>query len=227
MAENTTSSEPIGTDQQAKPVATERPKLSGGILVSSRQKGNPILKFVRNVPWEFTDSIVPDYVIGQNACALYLSLKYHTLNPNYIHERLKLLGNASYNLRILLVQVDVQEPHHVLKQLMRICILAELTLMLAWSPEEAGKILETYKMFESKPPDMIMEKSNPDPHSKMVDTLTTVKSVNKTDAVTLLTTFGSLEKIVKASVEDLTLCPGFGPQKAQRLNKVLNMPFKK
>lgn len=59
MAENTTSSEPIGTDQQAKPVATERPKLSGGILVSSRQKGNPILKFVRNVPWEFTDSIVP------------------------------------------------------------------------------------------------------------------------------------------------------------------------
>jgi len=44
-------------------------------------------------------------------------------------------------------------------------------------------------MFESEPPDMIMEKSNPDPHSKMVDTLTTVKSVNKTDAVTLLVIF--------------------------------------
>jgi len=29
---------------------------------------------------------------------------------------------------------------------MRICILAELTLMLAWSPEEAGKILEIYKV---------------------------------------------------------------------------------
>ena len=82
--------------------------------------------------------------------------------------------------------MDVQEPHHVLKQLMRICILAELTLMLAWSPEEAGKILEIYKMFENKPPDLIMEKSNPDPHSKMVDALTTVKSVNKTDAVTLM-----------------------------------------
>ena len=59
MAENTTSSAPTGTDEQAKPVAAERPKLSGGILVSSRQKGNPILKFVRNVPWEFTDTIVP------------------------------------------------------------------------------------------------------------------------------------------------------------------------
>ena len=40
-------------------------------------------------------------------------------------------------------------------------------------------------------------------------------------------TFGSLEKIVKAPVEELTMCPGFGPQKAQRLKKVLDMPFKK
>ena len=82
-------------------------------------------------------------------------------------------------------------------------------------------------MYENKPPDMIMEKSNPNPHSKLVDALTTVKSVNKTDAVTLMNTFGSLENITKASVEDLTLCPGFGPQKAQRLSKVLNTPFRK
>ena len=67
----------------------------------------------------------------------------------------------------------------------------------------------------------------PDPYSKLIDALTSVKSVNKTDAVTLLTTFGSLENIVKASIEDLTLCPGFGPQKAQRLHKVLHQTFKR
>ncbi len=61
MAENT-ASEPTGADEQTKP-ASERPKLSGGILVSTRQKGNPILKFVRNVPWEFTESIVPGKII--------------------------------------------------------------------------------------------------------------------------------------------------------------------
>lgn len=86
--------------------AVEKPKISGGILVSARQRGNPILKFVRSVTWEFTDSIVPDYVIGQNSCALYLSLKYHTLNPNYIHERLNQLGTKAYVLRVLLVQVE-------------------------------------------------------------------------------------------------------------------------
>ena len=207
-------------DNSAKPN-----KITGSITVSSRQRGNPILKSIRLVPWEFSDSIVSDYVSGSKSAALYLSLKYHTLNPNYIHERLK--SFTGFELRILLVQVDISEPHHALKQLMRICILSELTLILAWSHDEAGKILETYKTSESKPPDLIMEKSNPDPYSKLVDALTSVKSVNKTDAVTLLTTFGSLENIVKASIEDLTLCPGFGPQKAQRLHKVLHQTFKR
>ena len=77
---------------------------------------------------------------------------------------------------MLLVQVDVKESHHALRQLMRVAILCDLTLMLAWSHQEAGQILETYKAMEDKPADMIMEKSNPDPHSKLVDALTSVKS---------------------------------------------------
>eukprot|EP00041_Stephanoeca_diplocostata_P015156 m.287514 g.287514 ORF g.287514 m.287514 type:complete len:101 (-) comp19948_c0_seq3:116-418(-) len=57
--------------------------------------------------------------------------------------------------------------------------------------------------------------------------LTTVKSVNKTDTVTLLSTFGSLRDIMQASTDDLRLCPGFGDQKAERLHTVLHTPFKK
>jgi len=37
----------------------------------SPQKGNPVLKYIRNVPWEFGD-IIPDYQLGQTSCALYL-----------------------------------------------------------------------------------------------------------------------------------------------------------
>ena len=126
---------------------------------------------------------------------------------------------------MLLVQVDVKDPHHVLKQLMRLAILSELTLILAWSHEEAAKVIETYKIFEHKPPDMIMEKSGTEPHEKMIEALTSVKSVNKTDAVTLLGTFRTLEALVRASPEDLALCPGFGPNKAKKLHKVLHEPF--
>ena len=78
----------------------KRPKLSGSIVVSSRQRGNPILKSIRLVPWEFSDTIVPDYIIGAKAGALYLSVRYHQLNPDYVHERLKTF--TGFELRILL-----------------------------------------------------------------------------------------------------------------------------
>ncbi|XP_012224394.1 DNA excision repair protein ERCC-1 isoform X1 [Linepithema humile] len=196
---------------------------TNAVLVSQKQKGNPLLKFITNVPWEYSD-IVPDYVMGNTTCALFLSIRYHQLNPDYIHERLKLLSNA-YNLRVLLVQIDVADPHHALKHLTRISILADMTIMLAWSAEDAGKIIETYKRYETKPPDDIMERSDTAPHQKLVSALTTVRSVNKTDASTLLTTFGTLADIVKAQSNTLAFCPGFGLHKAQKLHKVLHEPF--
>lgn len=40
--------------------------------------------------------------------------------------------------------------------------------MLAWSVEDAGKIIETYKAYENKPPDVIMERSDTAPHQKVI-----------------------------------------------------------
>ncbi|TGZ52536.1 DNA excision repair protein ERCC-1 [Temnothorax longispinosus] len=131
------------------------------VFVSPKQKGNPLLKYITNVPWEYSD-IVPDYVMGKTTCALFLSIRYHQLNPDYIHERLKLLANA-YNLRVLLVQ--------------------------------------------------------------LINALTTVKSINKTDATTLLTTFDTLADIVRAHPNTLALCPGFGLHKAQKLHRILHESF--
>ncbi len=64
---------------------------------------------------------------------------------------------------------------------------------------------------------------------QVIDSLTTVKKVNKTDAATLLNNFKvstafmadpscmlifqTMEKLVQASKEELTMCPGLGPQK--------------
>lgn len=217
-----------GEGQRSDPGLNLGPKPVGSgssIVVSPRQRGNPILKFVRSVPWEFGE-VVPDYVLGQTTCALFLSLRYHNLNPNYIHDRLKQLGQT-FTLRVLLVQVDVKDPHHSLKELARICIMADCTLILAWSPEEAGRYLETYKSYEKKPADLLKEQVEKNYLSKVTDCLTTVKSINKTDAITLLSTFSSVEGIICASKEDLVLCPGLGPQKARRLYDVLHKPFLK
>ncbi|XP_074876408.1 DNA excision repair protein ERCC-1 [Buteo buteo] len=215
-----------GSARDVPPLSVLKPGAkSSSIIVSPRQRGNPVLKFIRNVPWEFGD-VVPDYVLGQSTCALFLSLRYHHLNPGYIHDRLRHLGR-SYGLQLLLLQVDVKDPHQALKELAKICILADCTLLLAWSPEEAGRYLETYKAYEQKPADLLKERVEQDFLSRMTDCLTSIKSVNKTDALSLLTTFGSLAAMVDASREDLSLCPGVGPQKAKRLFDVLHEPFLK
>ncbi|XP_075581563.1 LOW QUALITY PROTEIN: DNA excision repair protein ERCC-1 [Pelecanus crispus] len=215
-----------GSPGAVPPLPVLRPGAkSSSIVVSPRQRGNPVLKFIRNVPWEFGD-IVSDYVLGQSTCALFLSLRYHHLNPGYIHDRLRHLGR-SYGLQLLLLQVDVKDPQHALKELAKVCILADCTLLLAWSPEEAGRYLETYKAYEQKPPDLLKERVEQDFLSRMTDCLTSIKSVNKTDVLSLLNAFGSLAAMVDASREDLSLCPGVGPQKAKRLFDVLHEPFLK
>ncbi|XP_034829544.1 DNA excision repair protein ERCC-1 isoform X3 [Maniola hyperantus] len=193
--------------------------------VHYNQRGNPLLKFIKCVPWEY-DEIIPDYEIGKAICILFLSVRYHNLNPDYIHNRLKELGKK-YELRVLLVQVDLKDPHTALKNLTRICLLTDMTLMLAWSPEEAAKIVENYKIFENKPPDTIMEKIENDPHQKIINALSSVKPVNKTDAMTLITRFSTLENIIKATETQLAECPGFGATKAKKLYKALHEPFLK
>uniref|UniRef100_A0A2K5PLB4 ERCC excision repair 1, endonuclease non-catalytic subunit n=1 Tax=Cebus imitator TaxID=2715852 RepID=A0A2K5PLB4_CEBIM len=195
---------PTGSEPLAEETPNQAPKpgaKSNSIIVSPRQRGNPVLKFVRNVPWEFGD-VIPDYVLGQSTCALFLSLRYHNLHPDYIHARLQNLGK-NFALRVLLIQVDVKDPQQALKELAKMCILADCTLILAWSPEEAGRYLETYKAYEQKPADLLMEKLEQDFVSR------------------------SLEQLIAASREDLALCPGLGPQKARRLFDVLHEPFLK
>lgn len=42
-----------------------------------------------------------------------------------------------------------------------------MTLILAWSAEEAGKIIETYKIYENKPADTIRDKCEDSPYLKV------------------------------------------------------------
>lgn len=68
--------------------------------------------------------------------------------------------------------------------------------MLAFSIEEAARYLETFKVYENKPASSIMEKVGEDYMAKFVDVLTSIRSVNKTDAGTLACNFGSLKALV-------------------------------
>ena len=110
------------------------------ILVNRRQEGNPLLKCIRNVRWQYRD-VIPDYQLGLTSCAIFLSLRcfpwyaqhnadmrhtasvlrrddacrFHLLKPEYIYHRIKQL-QKSFQLRIILCYVDVDDVVEALGQ---------------------------------------------------------------------------------------------------------------
>ncbi|KAL9931900.1 hypothetical protein V8E36_009215 [Tilletia maclaganii] len=206
------------------------PRIAGGqgsgntILVNSCQKGNPILQFVRNVGWEYGD-IVPDYQVGVSSCILFLSLRYHRLHPEYIHTRIQKLQQM-YTLRVLLVMCDVNDHQAAIKEITKIAVIHNLTIVVAWSAEEAGRYVESYKILEHKPADVIKERISDDYMSQLTAVLTSIRGVNKTDVTTLLSNFGSLHRIANASPSHLLMCPGFGDIKVRRLREAFSQPFR-
>lgn len=187
------------------------------IQVSNKIKGHSILNHIKLYGLKY-DDIQPDFILNDSTCAVILSLKYHNLYPNYIYEKLSSVGKK-YRLQILLIFADINDPHSALKELSKACLLAEWTMMCCWSVEEGAKIIETYKSSEKKSASSIMEKplsetsTAQDKAKCVVEALSKVKSINKTDGLSLVANFESLDKIVKASYEQLTLCPGLGPLK--------------
>jgi DNA excision repair protein ERCC-1 len=55
------------------------------------------------VAWRYGD-IEPDFIVGAAAAALYISVQYHLLHPNYLKSRLVGLS-GKFRVRILLVHV--------------------------------------------------------------------------------------------------------------------------
>ena len=62
-------------------------------------------------------------------------------------------------IRVLLTLVDVKEPRHCIKELEKIAIVSNLSMVLCWSNEEVARYLETFKAYEFKSAEAIMEKA--------------------------------------------------------------------
>jgi DNA repair protein Rad10 len=126
------------------PAARDPPPNPAMITVSRRQEGNPVLRLLRHARWQFGD-VAPDFLLGAATAALFLSLRFHLLRPEYLHGRLRELGRA-FRLRIVLVLVDAEDAAAPLADVTRACIAHEATLLCAFSALEAARYLETLKM---------------------------------------------------------------------------------
>jgi DNA excision repair protein ERCC-1 len=210
--------------QQPKPQALPARAGPSSILVSPRQKGNPILNSVKATAWEYSD-IPADYVLGATTCALFLSLKYHRLHPEYIYNRIRDL-KGQYDLRIVLTMVDVDNHEDSLRELSKTSLVNNVTIMLCWSAQEAGRYLELYKTFEHAAPTSIRAKQSTSYSENMVDFITVPRGINKTDAVGLVSNFGSIRTAINARPEEIGLIAGWGDKKVQRWCAAVKEPFR-
>lgn len=211
------------------------------VQVAQSQKGNPLLEspLMKITPWSFNGQVLLDYYINATIQVLFLSLKYHKLRPEYVWRRIeKLKGGTSSTdvdlndeaLRVLLVVVDIDSPQDALRNLLVICLKNDLTLVIAWSFEEAGNYIAYLKLNEmarSKVVSSIQGTKKGDYNSHIVDTLTTVRAVNKTDVANLLANCKSFKQIVLAATNEdgLKQIPGLGDRKVQNLRAVFSNPF--
>jgi DNA excision repair protein ERCC-1 len=209
-----------------QPIPQALPSRSGpsSILVSPRQKGNPILNGVRAVAWEYSD-IPADYVLGATTCALFLSLKYHRLHPEYIYNRIRDL-KGQYGLRILLTMVDIENHEAALRELSKTSLINNVTIMLCWSAQEAGRYLELFKTFEHSGSASIRAQQSSSYSDKLVEFITVPRSINKTDALGLVSNFGSIRTAVNAGPEEIGLIAGWGEKKVQRWCSSVRDPFR-
>jgi len=170
--------------------------------------------------------LTPDFVLGSGTCALFLSVKYHLLHPNYILRRMKEIGR-NFRLRVVVCLVDVEDNVKPLLQLNKLCFSNQFTLMLSWSNLEAARYLETLKAYENKPTASIQERVEDDFLPQVTKVMKHIPSVNKTDVLTLLQGFQNIRGVCAADEQQLLLCPGIGEKKVKRIYQALHTPFKK
>ena len=205
----------------------------GGVLVdkikvSEVQRGNPLLSHIKHVPMEFVkrEEQAADFVVGPRSCALFLSVKYHMLHPQYIWGRIRQLGQA-YDLRVLVCHVDIEDNVKSLGEINKICFTSDLTLILAFSEEEAARYIESLKAYQNKGSKSIQKKEEKEFVPAISKTLTGgISSVNKTDVITLLQAFNTFKGICNANEEQLLLLGGFGEKKVKDFYAATHTSFR-
>jgi DNA excision repair protein ERCC-1 len=164
-----------------------------------------MLRHVRLVPMTYAAWLVPDFVMSQTTCALFLSLQYHMLHPNYLLSR---LGQCQkmYKTRVVLLLVDTNgsskaaryqrkssspQSQRAIEDITTSCLKQSWVLICCFSPEECARYLETFKSYEKKSATLIKAKiKDDDVGAQLAASVGQIRAINKKDIRNLMGTFG-------------------------------------
>ncbi|KAG7699896.1 hypothetical protein KL915_000585 [Ogataea haglerorum] len=232
-----------GSNQEDKLVdsakyTTLKKQTFSAIQINQNQTGNPLLQSLKQVPYEFNAKVKDvDYLINSHCVVVFLSLRYHKLHPEYIYNKIKKItynGNNRRLNRILMVLVDVDNSNDSIRELNKLCLFNELNLVLAWSFQQCADYLTFLKQCELNVGNQLIKgaakadsiASDVDFYQRIVDLMTTIRSINKTDSIKLISRFKTFKNLCEEANEyNLEEISGMGHNKIERLLKVINDPF--
>ena len=92
--------------------------------------------------------------------AVFLSLKFHRLKPQYMASRIKMLNRAFRTF--LVCMCDVEDPVNALAEVVQGAVDQGVTLIVAFSEAECGRYLELLKVYENKQADALRPQTDTD-----------------------------------------------------------------
>jgi len=185
----------------------------GTLVIHSGHQKNPMVACITEVFKEFND-IPCDFMCGPHIAVLYISLRFHRLQPQYFRTRIDALDAVStqWRTKIVLCVVDVENVEDLLHEVQLLVYHKRWALYLTGSERGAARYLETLVTYQNKSADIIRGRLEADKKARVIDVLIS-SGINKTDANALLGNFGSLQKIMAATKEELKRVPGIGTTK--------------
>lgn len=127
---------------------------------------------------------------------------------------------------MLLTLVDIPNHEDSLRELSKTSLVNNVTVILCWSAAEAARYLELYKSYEHAGFAAIRGQQATGYAERLVEFVTVPRSVNKADAVALVSTFGSLRNAINADPEQVAVISGWGEKKVKSWRKVVEEPFR-
>ena len=135
--------------------------------------------------------------------------------------------NSKTQAFVVLVLCDVEEPHmDVLSWLNEVCLARECSLQMAWSNEDAARLLEGLVESASVSTDFVTRRREDAALPALIDALTQPGSqITRQDALKLANKFGTVADILMLAPDSVAAMPGFGPKKSKRVGDIFRTPF--
>jgi DNA excision repair protein ERCC-1 len=194
------------------------------LVAHSLQKSNiSLLQYLKEVKIEYSSMITSDFDLSDHTSVLFLSVQYAKLHANYLLDRISKLRKCK--LRILLILIDDKDCETILLTTQSLAVNQNMSVIVAFSNAEAARWLELFVANKTKSISSIEHKPNDSDFSIVMDALTEIKSISKTNVKTLMAEYGTVRHVFEAKMDELSLCHGIGDKKVLALHQAFNEPF--